>query len=197
MPGSDRLRIWRFWKRRQLGLGCGPVELVVHWRPVQLVVEWGRVELGVYWRPVQLVVEWGPGRVGSWLGLCRKSKLSYDHGVEKLKSDPGVVRISTDRDLKHYGMRCAFVGSDQAIGSFVGIDGLRIVSLSPRVEETNSEVKKLINVRSWTTVSSPVNVPVYLSIWICTCAVGLRYHYDYDMIMKWLYNTSSSQRWVK
>ena len=32
------------------------------------------------------------------------------------------------------------------------------VSLSPRVEEPNSEVKKLINVRTWTTES-----PVYLS----------------------------------
>ena len=39
-----------FLKRRQLGLGCEPVELVVYWGPVQLVVEW---------RPVELVVDLG------------------------------------------------------------------------------------------------------------------------------------------
>ena len=50
MPGSDGLRIWVFWKTRQLGLGCVPVELVVHWGPVQLVVEW---------RPAELVVDLG------------------------------------------------------------------------------------------------------------------------------------------
>ena len=43
--------------------------------------------------------------------------------------------------------------------SFVSIEWFRIVSLSPRVKEPNSEVKKLINVRTWTTES-----PVYLSL---------------------------------
>ena len=56
MPGIDGLKIWLFWKTRQLGfycgpdqlgLGCGSVELVVYWGPVQLVVEWGPVELVV------------------------------------------------------------------------------------------------------------------------------------------------------
>ena len=32
-------------KKSQLGVDCGPVELVVYWGPVQLVVEWGPVEL--------------------------------------------------------------------------------------------------------------------------------------------------------
>ena len=43
--------------------------------------------------------------------------------------------------------------------SFISIEWLRSVSISPRVEEPNSEVKKLINVRIWTTES-----PVYLSL---------------------------------
>ena len=51
-------------------------------------------------------------RVEVELGLC----------VGKLKSDHGVLQISTDRDLKHYGMPCAFVGSDQVFGSFVRIE---------------------------------------------------------------------------
>ena len=37
------------------------------------------------------------------------------------------------------------------------------MSLSPRIEEPNSEVKKLINVRTWATVSSLVNV-VYFPV---------------------------------
>ena len=47
---------------------------------------------------------------------------------------------------------------------------LRIVCLSPRVEEPNSEVKKLINVRTCTTLSSPVNVlciSLYLNLYMC------------------------------
>ena len=47
---------------------------------------------------------------------------------------------------------------------------LRIVSLSPRVEEPNLEVKKLINVLTWTTVSAPVNVlciSLYLNLYLC------------------------------
>ena len=36
--GSDGLRIWVFWKTRQLGF---------YWEAVQLIVEGGPVELGV------------------------------------------------------------------------------------------------------------------------------------------------------
>ena len=68
-----------------------------------------------------------------------------------LKSDHGVLQISTDRYLKDYKMCRAL--------SFVSIEWLRIVSLSSHVEEPNLEVKKLINVRIWTTES-----PVYLSL---------------------------------
>ena len=55
------------------------------------------------------------------------------------------------------------------------------MSLSPRVEEPNSEVKKLINVRTWTTVSSPVNVlriSLYLNL----------YMYRWIEISFWLYD---------
>ena len=44
-PKAMVLRIWVFWKRRQLSLDCGPVELIVYWGPVQFVVEWGPVKL--------------------------------------------------------------------------------------------------------------------------------------------------------
>ena len=37
-------------------------------------------------------------------------------------SDHRVLQISTDRDLKHYGVRSAFVGSDQAFVSSVSIE---------------------------------------------------------------------------
>ena len=55
--------------------------------------------------------------------------------------------------------------------------------LSPRVEKPNSEVKKLINVRTWTTVSSPVNVlciSLYLNLYMCRwIEISLRLWYDY------------------
>ena len=57
-------------------------------------------------------------------------KLSSDHGVEKLKSDHGVLYISTDRDLKHNGMRSAFVGSN----SMVSIVRIVFLSLCRRTE---------------------------------------------------------------
>ena len=62
------------------------------------------------------------------------------------------------------------------------------MSLSPCVEELNSEVKKLINVRTWTTVSSPVNVvyfPVFefVHVLLDWDIIGL----DIIMIMMWLY----------
>ena len=47
----------------------------------------------------------------------------------KLKSDHGVLQISTDRDLGGYEMRSAFVGSDSTVSI------VKIVSLSPRVEK--------------------------------------------------------------
>ena len=56
--GSDGLRIWVFWKTRELSLDCRPVELVVYWGPVQLVVEWG---------PVELVVDLGHVKSWSWV----------------------------------------------------------------------------------------------------------------------------------
>ena len=63
---------------------------------------------------------------------------------------------------------------------------LRIVSLSPRVEEPNSEVKKLINVRTWPTVSSPVNVlsiSLYLNLYMCRWIEILWLWYDYGYVV--------------
>ena len=48
-------------------------------------------------------------------------KLSSGHGVEKLKSDHGVLQITTDRDLKHYGMRSAFVWSDSTVSIVISV----------------------------------------------------------------------------
>ena len=139
MPGSDGLRTWIFWKRRQLSLDYGPVELVVYWGPLQLVVEWG---------PVELVVHLG-------------------HVDGQLKLSPTMVLRSLGVD--RWGIRLSFSGPDRRRWkeiwnsmrctkglSFVSIVWyerlLRIVSLSPLVEEPNSEVKKFINVRTWTIV---------------------------------------------
>ena len=160
MPENDGLRIWRFWKRRQLGVDCGPVELVVYWGPVQLIVEWGPVELE------------------SWLGPCRALKLSKDHGVEKLKSDHGVQQISIDRDLKHYGMRSVFVGSNQAFGSFAWIEWLRktfknSVSLSScrRSELRSQEVNKRSYLNN--VVASVFEFALYFCICICTVVIDM------------------------
>ena len=49
-----------------------------------------------------------------------------------LKSDHGVLQISTDRDLGSYGMRNVFVRSDSTVSI------VKIVSLSPRVEKLKS-----------------------------------------------------------
>ena len=91
----------------QLGLGCWPDELVVEWGPVQLSVEWRPVELGV---DLDDVESW------SWVKTMVLRSWGLDHGV---------LQIFTDRDLKHYGMHCAFVGSKQGFGCFVSIEWLR------------------------------------------------------------------------
>ena len=66
------------------------------------------------------------------------------------------------------------------------------MSLSPHVEEPKSEVKKLINVRTWTTVSSPVSVlciSLYLNLYMCRwIEISLWLWYDYDVaIQNWLH----------
>ena len=50
----------------------------------------------------------------------------------KLKSDHGVLRMSTDRGLGGYGRHSAFVGSDSTVSI------VKIVSLSRRVEKLKS-----------------------------------------------------------
>ena len=50
MPGSDGLRIWGFWKRRQFGVDCGPVQLGVDFGPCKtddLVSAFGHREVEV------------------------------------------------------------------------------------------------------------------------------------------------------
>ena len=116
------------------------------------VLDYRRVELVIYWEPVQLSFTegsrvgylTGASPVGSWLWPCRELRLrSWSLTMEFCRSLPTAI-LKTMRCAKHL--------------SFVSTEGLRIVSLSPRVEEPNLEVKKLINIRTWTTES-----PVYLS----------------------------------
>ena len=137
MPGGDGLRICRFWKRRQSGFYCGPDELGLGWGPVELVVDLGRVD----------------GQL----------KLRSDHGVEKFGFQP------LSHTVEFFGSRAAKIKGDLKLHEmcrafeFCWHNMIRktfknCVSLSPRVGEPNSEVKKLINIRIWTTVSSPVNV---------------------------------------
>ena len=94
-----------------------------------------------YCRPVQLGVDFG--HVESWSWVKTMVLRSWSLTMEFCRSLPNEILKTT---------RCAMHSS------FVNIEWLRIVSLSPCVEEPNSEVKKLINDRTWTTES-----PVYLS----------------------------------
>ena len=99
------------------------------------------VELGTRLGPVQLGVDFD--HVESWSWVKTMVLRSWSLTMEFWRSLPTEI-------LKT--MRCA-----ERL-SFVSIEWFRIVSLSPRVEEPNSEVNKLINVRTWTAES-----PVYLS----------------------------------
>ena len=155
------------------------MRLECEWRHAR---EWWAENLEIlkvefYCRPVELGVDFG--HVKSWSWVKTMVLRSWSLSMEFWNFLPTEILKTT---------RCAERLSFVCIVWYERL--LRIVSLSPRVEEPNSEVKKLINVRTWTTES-----PVYLSIWICS-TVGLRYHYDYDMIMMWLYNTSFSARSV-
>ena len=96
------------------------------------------VELGTRLGPVQLGVDFG--HVESWRWVKTMVLRSWSLTMKFCWSLPTEILKTT---------RCA-----ERL-SFVSIEWLRIVSLSPRVEEPNSEVKKLINVRTWTT-ESPV-----------------------------------------
>ena len=99
------------------------------------------VELGTQLGPVQLGVDFGHVKSWSWVKtmVLRSWSLTMEFG----RSLPTEILKTT---------RCA-----ERL-SFVSIEWFRIVSLSPRVEKPNSEVMKLINIRTWTMES-----PVYLS----------------------------------
>ena len=102
-------------------------------RPVELGTQLGPVQLGVYF-----------GHVESWSWVKTTVLRSWSLTMEYFRSLPTEILKTT---------RCA------GRLSFVSIEWLRIVSLSPHVEEPNSEFKKLINVRTWITES-----PVYLTL---------------------------------
>ena len=104
-------------------------------------VFWKTHQLGTRLGPVQLGVDFG--HVQSWSWVKTMVLRSWSLTMDFCRYLPTEILKTT---------RCA-----ERL-SFVSIEWLRIVSLSPRVEEPNSEVNKLINVRTWTTES-----PVYLS----------------------------------
>ena len=124
-----------------MGWEFGYFEKHVSW-----VLDCRRVELVVYREPVQLGVDFG--HVESWIWAKTMVLRSWILTMEFCRSLPKEILRTT---------RCA-----ERL-SFVSIEWLRIVSLFPCVEEPNSEVKKLINVRTWTTESLVyLSPPVFL-----------------------------------
>ena len=91
------------------------------------------------------------GDVGDSWFVCLNGRQS------KLKSDHGVLQISTDRDLGGYGMCSEFVGSDSTVS--IG----KIVSLSSC---RKTKVKKLINVSYLNNEESTV-FRISLHLYIC------------------------------
>ena len=89
------------------------------WGPTMMVRSWVKTMMLRSWSlTMQLKVDIGPWRqtIESLpLGHRELSSLPLRHVV-------GVLQISTDRDLKHLEMRCAFVGSDSMVS-------IRIASL--------------------------------------------------------------------
>ena len=81
----------------------------------------------------------------------------------KLKSDHGVLKISTDRDLGGYGMRSTFVGLD----STVSIVKIVCVSLSSC---RKTKVEKLINVSYLNNRESSV-FRISLHLYICIVTI--------------------------
>ena len=122
MPGSDELRIWVFWKTRQLGtrlyasrvgslLGASPVEFDS--RPVELGTRLGPVQLGVDF-----------GHVESWSWVPTMVLRSWSLTMEFCRSLPTEI-------LKT--MICA-----ERLG-FVSIEWLRIVSFSLLVSKNRTQ----------------------------------------------------------
>ena len=77
-----------FSKRRQLGLDCGPVELVVYWGLVQLVVEW---------RPVE------SGHVVSWSWVKTMMLRSWSLTMEFCRSQPTEILNTTGCAARLWG----------------------------------------------------------------------------------------------
>ena len=162
MPGSDGLRIWVFWKTRQLGIRLLASRVGSLLRASLVEYYCRPVELGTWLGPVQLGVDFG--HVESWSWVKTMVLSSWSLTKEFCRSLPTEILKIT---------RCA-----ERL-SFVSIECLRIVSLSPRVEEPNSEVKNLINVRTWTTESLVyLSPPVFLHMYnVCDW-------YDYTTLVK-------------
>ena len=116
-----------------------------------------------------------PGRDGPEnLKILKKSLLKVDigpwrqrieflplrHRVEflRLKDEAEFLWISTNRDLKHDKMHRTCVGWDSMV-SIVWLRNTFKNSVSPRVEETKSEVNKCICI--WTTESACFHLHLY------------------------------------
>ena len=101
-----------------------------------------------------------------WTREFGSQTIGSDYAVDKLKSDHGVLQISTDRDLKHYGMRSVFVGSDSTVST------VRILSLSScrRTELRSQVINKRFVPEQW---SPPVSAYVFAYVYVHW------YWYDY------------------
>ena len=134
----------------------------------------------------------GTRRVGSRLGPCRRTvevefrPWCWEVWVSIVKAYGWVFRVPTSEDERRSKTPRDVPSVWVLLAWYDTKDNLRIVSLSPRVEEPKSEVKKLINVRTWTTVSSLVNVlciSLYLNLYMCRwieISLWLWYDYGYD-----------------
>ena len=119
----------------------------------------------------------------SWeieIGPCMQTIESLPLGHRELSSLPlrhivGVLQISIDRDLKHHGMRSAFVGSDSMVST------VRIVSLS-----SCRRIEVRINKPFVPEATESACVFVFVCIWICICSTVV-----IDIIMVVVYNNTS------
>ena len=109
-----------------MGLGCEWRHAPKRWAENLVIMKKKFVKIRLWVGPVQLWVGVTVDDVGdSWFVCLNGRQLN-------LKSDHGVQQITTDRDLRGYGMRSAFVESDSTVSI------VKIVSLSPRVEKLKS-----------------------------------------------------------
>ena len=159
MPGSDGLRIWVFWKTRQLGirlwasrvgslLGTSPVEF--YERPVELGTRLGSVQLGVDF-----------GHVESWSWVKTTVLRSLSVTMEFSRFLPTELLKTT---------RCA-----ERL-SFVSIEWLRTVcvflSSYRRTELRSQEVNKRSYLNNGVACVFE-SARLYLYIYTCSCIMDI------------------------